>query len=165
MSCQVIYKEPCIYETKPTAGDAEALQKQVEDLRSLLDSLLLANSDERERLLARYSQNGTTASTTSTLEQPTQPLKRSLADVTEVPEKPLSHSPDDDVAAAMLSELSVAASGQVEHFGVTSFLHRPALIAQPSPPVHLESPGGSTGSELLRTRDVPPDLRQHLFDL
>ncbi|GAA6031812.1 hypothetical protein JCM8097_002003 [Rhodosporidiobolus ruineniae] len=163
MSCQYIYKEPCIYDHKPTAADAKALQDENARLRSLLDSLVGAEAKERERLLADYS--ASTSSTTPESSTSTRTTKRNLSEAEDPSEAdPRSHSPEDAMAAAMLSELSVAASGQVEHYGVTSFLHRPSLGAQPSPPVHLDSPGSSTTSR-LRTRDVPADLRNHLLHL
>ncbi|GAA5852285.1 hypothetical protein JCM8547_006725 [Rhodosporidiobolus lusitaniae] len=166
MSCQVIYKEPCIYDTKPTPVEVEQLQKQNVDLRSLLDSLVSADAEERNRLLAQYGSNPRLKAETTTSPAPVPSFRKTKRTLLEVESagNVLSHSPEDDMAAAMLSELSMAASGQVEHYGVTSFLHRPAIGAHPSPPVQIDSPGSGSMSG-LQSRDVPPELRDHLLNV
>ncbi|GAA5843236.1 hypothetical protein JCM11251_002256 [Rhodosporidiobolus azoricus] len=160
MSCMVIYKETCVYEARPTSADATALHKQLAEHQILLDRLVLASPEERERLLRQYSQEGA-GSVDVSVPASKRPLSENegALDAGQLPQ-----STEDDMAAAMLSELSVAASGQVEHFGVTSYLHRPSLGAHASPPAQVASPSTSNTSE-LKTRDVPPDLRNHLLDL
>ncbi|GAA5868639.1 hypothetical protein JCM3774_003608 [Rhodotorula dairenensis] len=176
MSCQVIYKEPCIYEVKATAADAAALQAEVERLSSLLSTIKRANQLDRELILADLAIDGggtpeaehalTSRAAPATNATSKAAVKRSASAVPNPDgseSSSESHSPEDELAAAMLSELSVAASGQVEHFGATSFLFRPAIGAQPTLPTVLGSPSSSHGGTLY-TRDVPAEMRDHLLE-
>ncbi|GAA5988160.1 hypothetical protein JCM10908_002088 [Rhodotorula pacifica] len=175
MSCQVIYKEHCIYEVKATAADAAALQAEVERLNALLNTLKRANVVDREHLLSDIGSDSTnspeidratTTSAPAAAEAREKHAKRSTPSAEDRASSGSgseSTSRDDELAAAMLSELSVAASGQVEHFGATSFLFRPAIGAQLSLPAVLGSPSSSHGGTLY-TRDVPPDMREHLLE-
>jgi hypothetical protein len=123
----------CIYEVKVTPADAAALQAEVERLSALLSTIKRANQLDRERILAGLTieAGGTpeaepvptlqVAPTKTVTNKATAKRAKSTA---EDPDESSgeSHSPEDELAAAMLSELSVAASGQVEHFGASSFL-------------------------------------------
>lgn len=109
------------------------MQAEVERLSALLVRIKHSTTLDRERLLAELETDGVipdyepTASTSSRTQSGpgTMVVKRPASVVRETDDSGSGsdpHSPEDEVAAAMLSELSVAASGQVEHFGATSFL-------------------------------------------
>ncbi|GAA6019812.1 hypothetical protein JCM10207_003706 [Rhodosporidiobolus poonsookiae] len=188
MSCQVIYKEECVYDSAPTAADALALKNQVTDLRSLLDSLVLADPLARDRLLSEYAtktqSDSSPAAAASSVSPPALTVSsqagpstgprsgKRRASVGDGSKDAGPHGHEDEMAAAMLSELSFAASGQVEHFGATSFLHRPRLGSSLSPPVLPDSPSTSIAaldndraSPLVLSYNVPLELRNHLLDI
>ncbi|ORY90080.1 fungal-specific transcription factor domain-domain-containing protein [Leucosporidium creatinivorum] len=183
MSCQVIYRQECHYDVVPSAVDAAQVVKELAELRALLGSLLISNHEDRDRLLSIYSTqqqespaSAATASTPSLAGPSSAPTSgaEAVGGIRTV-KRPAEAGPDDDSrsqederAAALLSELSFAASGQVEHFGATSFLHQPMLGSSVSPPV-LPDLGSPSAGEKARlgtlVRNVPSDLRNHLLDI
>lgn len=136
ISCQVIYRQDCVYDVLPSALDAAQLSKEVAELRDLLSTLVTSDQDDRNRLLSAYSTRqpnavgkgsptpAVAAGTSSAVESSAQ--KTGASRVAKRPAESIPaddlYSQEDERAAALLSELSFAASGQVEHFGATSFL-------------------------------------------
>lgn len=132
-------RSQCVYEVKVTPVDAAALQAEVERLSALLSTIKRANQLDRELILAGLTieaggtpeaeRVSTSRAVPTTIASDKATAKRSKS-AAEDPDESSgeSHSPEDELAAAMLSELSVAASGQVEHFGASSFLVRAASL-------------------------------------
>lgn len=121
----------CVYDSKPTAEDAVVMQGQLKELRTLLDTLSVVDTNERNRLLADYASNNPSSSASPAVGSISSSLSTGGSGKRGADQLDGDEAIADDSTVAMLSELSFAASGEVEHYGATSFLVRfsPAPLA------------------------------------